>query len=174
MQNNFFGSKLNSVLLLILIILLGFVLYFMYQEKATYLPFVEEEKKKEVDETDNLSPIKDNSQIQGNKEDLISFSILPNTEVKGIVSYRGEIKGGYFFEANILVAVTDINKKVIKQSNGISTTDWMTAGPVKFEGNMDFSKLPKGKAYLKISQDDPSNGESGKTIKEIFIPIIIK
>lgn len=113
-------------------------------------------------------------QIQGNSEDLISFSILPNSEVKGVISYRGEIKGGYFFEGNILIAVTDINKKVIKQSNAMSTTDWMTDGPVKFEGNMDFSNLPKGKAYLKIQQDDPSGGESGKAIKEIFIPIIIK
>ena len=99
---------------------------------------------------------------------------MPNSEVKGVISYRGEIKGGYFFEGNILIAVTDINKKVIKQSNAMSTTDWMTDGPVKFEGNMDFSNLPKGKAYLKIQQDDPSGGESGKAIKEIFIPIIIK
>lgn len=38
MQNKFFGSKLNSVLLLILIVLMVFALRIMLKEKETYLP----------------------------------------------------------------------------------------------------------------------------------------
>ena len=45
-----------------------------------------------------------NTEILGNKEDLISFSILPGSKVHGVMSYRGTVKGGYFFEANILIA----------------------------------------------------------------------
>lgn len=35
--------------------------------------------------------------LLGNKEDLISFSIWPNTKVHRVVSYGGVIKRGYFF-----------------------------------------------------------------------------
>lgn len=42
MPNNFFGSKLNSVLLLVLIVLMVFALRIMLKNKETYLPFAEE------------------------------------------------------------------------------------------------------------------------------------
>ena len=38
MQNKFFGSKLNTVLLLVLIILMVIALRWMYQDKNTYIP----------------------------------------------------------------------------------------------------------------------------------------
>lgn len=44
MQNKFFGSKLNSVLLLILIVLMIFALRIMLKDKATYLPFTKIEQ----------------------------------------------------------------------------------------------------------------------------------
>ena len=51
---------------------------------------------------DNLNPnlinnYNTNREMLGNTADLINFSILPNTKVSGIKSYRGSIKGGYFF-----------------------------------------------------------------------------
>ncbi len=74
MQNNFFGSKLNSVLLLVLIILLGFALRFMYQNKATYLPFMEGEK----EEVENINPVKEESIAKNEikkevKTDLVKY-----------------------------------------------------------------------------------------------------
>lgn len=42
MQNKFFGSKLNSVLLLILIVLMVFALRIMLKDKTTYLPVLEQ------------------------------------------------------------------------------------------------------------------------------------
>jgi hypothetical protein len=39
------------------------------------------------------------NEILGKKEDLLSFTILPGTKVpNGILSYRGSIKGAWFFE----------------------------------------------------------------------------
>jgi hypothetical protein len=108
----------------------------------------------------------------GNKDDLITFSILPNTSVKGVVSYRGTIKGAYFFEGNILINVLDANKKVLKASNAIAKTDWMTAGPVDFEGNIDFGGLPAGAAYLEIHNDNASGLPEND--KSILIPIVIE
>ena len=107
----------------------------------------------------------------GNKDDLISFSILPDTKVHGILSYRGVIKGGYFFEGNILINILDINKKALKKSNAVAKTDWMTAGPVSFEGNIDFTGLSKGPAYFEIKNDNPSDLREND--KSILIPITI-
>lgn len=48
MQNNFFGSKLNSVLLLVLIVLMVFALRIMLKDKETYLPKMAESGQKVV------------------------------------------------------------------------------------------------------------------------------
>lgn len=175
MQDNkywFFGSKLNSVLLLILIILVSGAIYVMLQNKETYLNVFQKQVsvKNIVDNTQK--PMTNKEGISGNKDDLISFSILPNTKVHGILSYRGVIKGGYFFEGNILIGVTDADRKVILKSNAIATTEWTTAGPVSFEGNIDFSKLVKGPAYIQIQNDNPSG--IYQYDKYILIPIIIE
>ncbi len=156
----FFGSKLNTVLLGILIILMVIALRWMSEERAKYLPTVETQN--------NVVE----SKVLGNKDDLVSFSILPNSEVRGVLSYRGVIKGAYFFEGNILINILDSNKKVIKSSNAIATTEWMTAGPVSFEGNIDFSNLPKGPAYFEIHNDNASGLKEND--KSVLIPIIIK
>jgi hypothetical protein len=172
MQNNFFGSKLNSVLLLILIILVSGAIYIMLQNKEVYLNVFKKQVSIEnvIDKTQE--PITNKEGISGNKDDLISFSILPYTKVHGILSYRGVIKGGYFFEGNILVGVTDADRKVILKSNAMSTTEWTTSGPVSFEGNIDFSKLPKGPAYIQIQNDNPSG--IYQYDKYILIPIVIE
>ena len=114
--------------------------------------------------------------MEGNIEDLVSFSINPGQEVSGKMSVDGIIKGAYFFEANILVSILDANKNATSYGPGYAnaTTDWMTTGPVSFSLDIDFSIMPKGKYYIKITQDDPSGGESGKPIKFVTIPIIVK
>lgn len=115
-------------------------------------------------------------QIEGNKEDLVSFSIKPGQEVSGKMKVTGTIKGGYFFEGNLPMIILDVNKNITMYGPGhaTATTDWMTAGPVSFETEVDFSIIPKGDAYIKIIQDDPSGGESGLIVRSIIIPIIIK
>ncbi|OGF95124.1 hypothetical protein A3I95_00820 [Candidatus Nomurabacteria bacterium RIFCSPLOWO2_02_FULL_44_12] len=156
-MSNFFGSKLNSVLLIILILLMVVALKVMLNDKAKYLPFLDQSQ---------------NTQILGNKDDLVSFSILPGSRVHGVTSYQGVVKGAYFFEANIGIAITDTNKKVILQDHANATTDWMTSGPVSFGGSIDVSGLPKGDAYLVIQADNPSDMREND--KFIFIPIVIE
>lgn len=171
MENNFFGSKTNSVLLFVLIILVIGAIYIMLQNKEVYLNVFQKEKIEEkVVKIEEPMPYKDG--ILGNKDDLISFSIAPYTKVHGILSYRGVIKGGYFFEGNILVGVADMNKKIILQSNAVAKTDWMTSGPVNFEGYLDFNTLPKGSAYFQIHNDNASGLPEND--KFILIPIVIE
>lgn len=116
------------------------------------------------------------SQVEGNKEDLVSFSIKPGQEVSGAMKATGILSGGYFFEGNLPVAILDANKNITKYGpgHGQATTDWMTAGPVSFEIDFDFSKMPKGKAYIKMTQDDPSGGENGFVPGFVIVPIVIK
>lgn len=115
--------------------------------------------------------INDKSTILGNKDDLISFSIVPGVHVHGILSYRGALKGGYFFEGNLPVNILDANKKVLKQSNAVAKTDWMTVEPVDFEGNIDFTGLTPGPAYFEIHNDNPSG--LSENDKNILVPIVI-
>ncbi len=168
-MDNFFGSKLNTLLLFILIILMCVALKVMYKQPGTYIdPLIgakTEEKDKPVESMDR-------SRILGNKDDLVSFSIWPGAKVHGVVSYRGVIKGSYFFEANIGINILDLNKKILKGDHAMSTTDWMTTEPVSFEGNVDFTGLPKGGAYFEIHNDNPSGLPEHD--KSVLIPIVIE
>ena len=157
MKNNFFHSKLNIILLIILAIIIACLIFFGHKAQAPII------------NTENIGL--DKTSILGNKDDLISFSILPFSKVHGILSYRGVIKGGYFFEGNILINVLGADQKVLKKSNAVAKTDWMTAGPVEFEGNIDFAGLTKGPAYLEIHNDNASGLPQND--KSILIPIII-
>jgi hypothetical protein len=161
MKNEFFGSKLNTALLLVLIVLMVVAIWVMFPNRELYLhPFSQNQEQTAI------------VGISGNKEDLVSFSILPGSKVHGVVSYRGVIKGGYFFEGNILIGVADVSGKIILQSNAVAKTDWATSGPVSFEGNLDFSKLQKGSAFIEIHNDNASGLPEND--KLVLIPIIIE
>jgi hypothetical protein len=171
MQNKFFGSKLNSVLLLFLIILMIVALVVMSKNKEIYLNgFKQINQKTEIEKNQNNNQIK--NEILSNKDDLVSFSINPGQKVSGPMNVTGVIKGGYFFEANILINILDANKNVLKKGYGTATTDWMTSGPVTFTALIDFTGLNSGPGYIEIQNDDPSDGEGGPA-KKILIPVII-
>jgi hypothetical protein len=82
------------------------------------------------------------------------------------------LKGGYFFEGNVLINILDANKKVIKASNAIALSDWMTSEAVDFKGTIDLTGLPSGKAFFEIHNDNASGLPEND--KSILIPIIIE
>src|SRR5687767_7701322 len=89
--------------------------------------------------------------IEGNTEDLVYFSVSPNDDVSGILNFSGTVKNAYFFEANIGINILDQNKKLLKAGYGTATTDWMTSGPVSFEGTIDLTSLPEDLSYIQIA-----------------------
>jgi hypothetical protein len=115
------------------------------------------------------------SQVLGNKDDLVAFSIAPGAEVSGQMHVTGSVKGGYFFENNIVITILDGNKQKTNYGPGHAngTSDWMTSGPVSFAIDFDFSNIPNGSYYIKITQDDPSGGESGRPVRFVLIPIVV-
>lgn len=150
--------------IIIFVLVLMSILYFTGDQKIAVAPVATIDTQ--------MPPYEGKEQLLGNKDDLISFSISPNVKVHGILSYRGEIQGGYFFEGNILINILDSNKKVLLASNAVAKSDWMTKGPVKFEGNINFSDLAKGPAYFEIKNDNPSGLLEHD--KSILIPIVIQ
>ncbi len=171
MQNKFFGSKLNTVLLLVLIVLMIIALVMMSKNKEMYLSgFKQLDQNAEIEKNQNSN--QSNNEILGNKESLISFSVRPGQVVSGKMEVTGTISGGYFFEANVLINILDANKNVLKNGHGTTTADWMTASPVPFKASIDFTGLAQGNAYIEIQNDDPSGGEGGPA-KKILIPVII-
>ncbi|MCX6757720.1 MAG: hypothetical protein NTZ44_02460 [Candidatus Nomurabacteria bacterium] len=166
MQNN---SKINIILLVFILALSLFVLFMENKNSNMLMSILDKQTESYV--KPQKATVTENP-LQTASSDLVSFSISPNTKVHGILSYRGVLQGGYFFEGNVLVNILDINKKVLKSSNAVAKSEWMTSGPVNFEGNIDFTGLPKGSAYFEIHNDNPS-GEASKD-KSILIPIIIE
>ena len=113
-----------------------------------------------------------NTGIFGNKDDLISFSVLPGQKVFGVMNFIGSIKNSYFFEGNININILDVNQKLLLKGNGTATTKWTTVGPVSFTTTIDFTLLPKGLAYIQIKNDNPSG--LLKNDKNILIPVVIE
>ena len=117
-------------------------------------------------------------QIEGNKEDLVSFSIKPGQEVSGKMKVTGAISGLYYFEGSFPVQILDANKNKTSYGPGFATTevDSMTSKPIPFSADFDFSVIPKGKYFIKLMQDDP-RGESGMgeyTSRSVLVPIVVK
>ncbi len=178
-------TKSKKILLFVLFVLAGGAAYLYYSSMLVSPSDVstkiiqDNQTKTSVTDTRIVSPEQnepdnemDRTQILGNKDDLVSFSIWPGSKVHGIVFYRGVIKGAYFFEANIGINVLDKNKNILKRNNAMATGEWMTSGPVNFEGSIDFSGLPKGPAYFEIHNDNPSDLREND--KSILIPIVIE
>jgi hypothetical protein len=110
--------------------------------------------------------------IEGNRNDLVSFSVSPGQEVSGKMMVTGSVRGAYFFEANIGVNILDANKKMLKQGYGTATSEWMTVDPVSFTAEIDFTNIPKGKAYIEIHNDNASGLPEHD--KNILIPVVVK
>lgn len=109
--------------------------------------------------------------VTGNAGDLVSLSVTPGQNLTGPIILTGAVKNGYFFEANIVVKVMDAGMNTLLTTNGTATTDWMTAAPVSFTSNVNFTGLPSGPGFLVIENDNPSGDPA--YLKQIFIPIVI-
>lgn len=116
--------------------------------------------------------LKEGFEILGNKEDLISFSVKAGDTVSGVLNLSGKIKGGYFFEGNILVNLLDKDQNILKKGYGTATTDWMTLESVSFTASIDSSQI-EGDGYILILENDPSDGEGGP-VKSVLVPVVFQ
>ncbi len=108
--------------------------------------------------------------IEGNVVDLISFSIPENTKVSNGQEITGSIKGAYFFEANAVGKLLDVNKKELKSFPITATSEWMTADAVDFSFIIDTTDVPAGQGYIRIANDNPSGDFANE--KYVDVPVI--
>jgi len=167
MENN--KGLIKSVAIVIIILVVAFVVIKMNLNKIPSNGTIEENNS----QTNTVNGKKLAArEVLGNKDDLVYFSVEPNTVIGGPMVFIGRVKGGYFFEGNILVSIADKNKIVIKEGHGNATGDWMKSDVVEFNGSIDLTGLPQGEAYIVIHNDNASGIKSND--KEILIPIVIK
>ena len=155
-------SKIITLVIIIAVILIGGFVFYTGNHKVTTNQITVNKNKMTQE-----SPT-----VLGNKDDLLSFSVLVGSNVSGNMAVSGIVKNGYFFEGNIGINILDINKNVLKSSHGTAITDWMTAGPVSFEGSVDFTGLQTGPAYIEIHNDNASGLPEND--KNILIPVVIQ
>ncbi|MDP9249152.1 MAG: Gmad2 immunoglobulin-like domain-containing protein [bacterium] len=165
MKKNDQGHVSVSVAILIMVFLAGVGVAFLYD---WYHHFKQGKLSYEIVSPEDISPELD---IEGNKDDLINFSVKPGDTVSGILNFTGSVKNAYFFEGNIGINILDENKKVLKRGNAMATTDWMTVEPVSFSGSIDLTGLPTGPGYIQIANDNPSDRRD--LDKFIYIPVTI-
>ena len=160
MQDN--KSKLNIVLAVLIVLLLA-VLIFRTKDSAVA----------PVENPNNVEPVGQpvGIEVLGMKDDLMYSSIKAGDTVSGNTSFSASVKGGYFFEANIVVNILDANKNVLKKGNAMAIGEWMKSGPVPFEMELDFTNLKKGPGYIQIKNDNASGLPEND--KEILIPVLI-
>jgi len=83
---SFYGSKLNTVLLLILIVLMIFALRFMYQNQGEYLP--------DLDSKISNNLVQENDEIyKGYREDVEFFDFDENGLPKNWIKWNDSILG---------------------------------------------------------------------------------
>lgn len=175
-------SQIITILIIIVVTLAIAILFLLGSGRIALSPTIIDDvsnnivdtsgKTTDISQNNNEPTI--NTQILGNKADLVSFSIKPGQKVSsGEQKVTGTVKGGYFFEANILLRLLDSNKKVLSEGNGNAIGEWMTSGPVSFQANIDFTGLPIGPAFIEIHNDNPGWPDEGFN-KSILIPVIIQ
>lgn len=159
------NKKNNTIIILILLVILAFIAYIAVKPKESPID--------DGKQNGNGTGAVQTPTISGDTANFVSFSIAPGQKVSGKIDATGTIKGGYFFEANIVVKILDANKNVLRTTNGIATPPeaWMTAGPVPFTTSLDFTGLPAGNGFINIQNDNPSGDIVNE--KNIFIPVLI-
>jgi hypothetical protein len=162
------NSKIIIILLVVIIIMLGYMTF----ARKPQTEIVQVQDQTHIQPQTNPNPHWDNPTITGDSTSLVSFSLTPGQEVSGKVTLTGSLKG-YFNEGSTPLWITDESKtKVYLQTPLSSTGDWMVNTPIAFSKTVDFSSMPKGKAYLEIKADNPSGLPQYES--SIWIPIVIK
>lgn len=71
------------------------------------------------------------------------------------LTVRGEAPGPWFFEANIVVELTDEAGERIAATGMMATEEWMTTDMVSFEGEIEF-ETDAEEGFLVIHRDNAS------------------
>lgn len=107
-------------------------------------------------------------------ETIHNLSISENKTLVLPVTITGTTdSGNWFFEGNFPVQLLKPDGEKILDTYATAVGEWMIDTPVDFTVSVNKSNYI-GPAVIVFTQNDPSDGESGKAIKEFRIPVIIQ
>ncbi len=148
--------KNKTLVVVLVVVILGLLAYVVYKKPAMA----------PVDNT----PVVTNPVITGDTANLASISITPGQVVANNQVINGQMKGSYFFEANMVGMLLDANKNVLKQFPITATSDWMTSDPVSFSFKLNLTGIPTGPGYIRLHNDNPSGLPAND--KYVDIPVV--
>lgn len=85
------------------------------------------------------------------------FNPLPEQEIESPLIVRGEARGGWFFEADFPVVLTNWDGLIIGEAIASTQEDWMIDEFVEFEAVLEFEKPSyKNNGTIIFQKDNPS------------------
>ena len=87
------------------------------------------------------------------------------------LTFTGEARGTWYFEASFPVEIRDLQGNVLAQSHAEAQSDWMTTEFVPYKGTIDGS-VGKGKVMLVLKKDNPSGLPEHED--ELWMPVTIQ
>ena len=106
-------------------------------------------------------------------DELILEEPKPDSLITSPLNIRGKVRGGWFFEGEIRVSLSDIEGNVIKDWYATAHGDWMHNDFVEFSSELTFEK-PESvkKGVLKIMNNNPSDFR--ELDKVVEIPVVFE
>lgn len=115
----------------------------------------------------------DTEALQKMSDTIMVSSPVPGREVGKSISFFGEARGTWYFEASFPVEVRSLTGELLGQSYASAEGDWMTTEKVPYSGTLSVTEVDTPqKAYLVLKKDNPSG--LSEYDDEIKVPIVIK
>lgn len=105
--------------------------------------------------------------LKPNPKGILIESPKENEKVKNPLKIKGQATGSWFFEAEFLAELYDVNDNFLGRAILKAKGDWMTEDLVPFEGILEYSQpeVPLGK--LRFLSSNPSGLPENQKIFEI-------
>ncbi|MEX2010551.1 MAG: Gmad2 immunoglobulin-like domain-containing protein [Parcubacteria group bacterium] len=101
----------------------------------------------------------DTSALETRTGDIIITSPLKGQVISSPLTLTGSARGGWYFEANAPVFLTDLDGKTLAQSYVMAEGEWMTTNFVPFRGTLSWTATSTGtstQGYVVFMNDNPS------------------
>lgn len=152
--------KRTLVLMILLVVGVGVYVFFVtYDSDEGIVQEFYENQNADADISKSEVPTDVQAHINSKSELIQVSNPLPLSVIESPLSFTGQARGLWFFEASFPVQITDWNGLIIGQGVATADGEWMTEEFVPFSGTITFT-LPEGTPYrrgsLIFSKDNPS------------------
>jgi hypothetical protein len=107
--------------------------------------------------------------------EIIQFNdIIENNRINPKQTITGTVPGTWFFEGSFPVYLKTSSGETFTTVIAKTNEDWMVTKNVSFSVTLPDEFSYSGIGTLLFTQDDPSDGESGREIQQKIVPVIFE